>query len=591
MWKNKANNLGNQKTVLKNIFERNNQKLYLNLNYYLNRWLFIANSIKIEENGNIIVNYCKLKINNLLSQKHWNNLSLKLFYKNNIINIISKIKYFKGFYKIEKIIKENIIKFSLKKIIIINNRNIFQRKISFNIERIENKTKLFLLKKYLMIWNNKKNKKIQQDNRLNNMLNILQFYSIKDSISIFKNIFIIKKIINIYSKIEIIQKSKNIDNKMIIMCKKEYFINYLKRNYKYKILNNFCNFFDKLIKKNIYINMIRLFLFLKSNNLKNKKYSYKNIINQDEIEIKKTNLKFHCSKKNNNTSHEINYKKNIYLILISLFVKYINEIITNRKIYIFTFVKKISNSINFFNKYKNLLNKKLFSRKQYLIQYLKSVKFNKSKQIIFSNNLYLVLRKSIISKIVKILKYQGNFNIIINLLKITLNHKNIANNRYLLQIIKKWRFLGFIRAIYNKKMAIIYNDLHNGYINLVNNIIEDSPLTKSEIDKMSRLDIKKYLNNYEDPFIIKNNELKNENKINYLFPQLKKLNDDKKDIDNNNNIDYETNEFIFSNQKINVEDSMEKDISFMESKFIKDNVNYLYTSYEDNSDFDEKINK
>ena len=479
----------------------------------------------------------------------------------------------------------------MKKIIIINNRNIFQRKISFNIERIENKTKLFLLKKYLMIWNNKKNKKILQDNRLNNMLNILQFYSIKDSISIFNNIFIIKKIINIYSKIEIIQKSKNIDNKMIIILKKEYFINYLKRNYKYKILNNFCNFFDKLIKKNIYINMIRLFLFLKYNNLKNKKYSYKNIINQNEIEIKKTNLKFHCSKKNNSRSHEINYKKNIYLILISLFVKYINEIITNRKIYIFTFVKKISNSINFLNKYKNLLNKELFSRKQYLFQYLKSVKFNKSKQIIFSNNLYLVLRKSIISKIVKILKYQGNFNIIIKLLKITLNHKNIANNRYLLQIIKKWRFLGFIRAIYNKKMAIIYNDLHNGYINLVNNIIEDSPLTKSEIDKMSRLDIKKYLNNYEDPFIIKNNELKNENKINYLFPQLKKLNDDKKDIDNINNIDYETNEFIFSNQKINVEDSMEKDISFMESKFIKDNVNYLYKSYEDNSDIDEKINK
>ena len=31
---------------------------------------------------------------------------------------------------------------------------------------------------------------------------------------------------------------------------------------------------------------------------------------------------------------------------------------------------------------------------------------------------------------------------------------------------------------------------------------------------------------------------------------------------------------------------MEKDISFMESKFIKDNVNYLYTSYEGNSDIE-----
>ena len=30
---------------------------------------------------------------------------------------------------------------------------------------------------------------------------------------------------------------------------------------------------------------------------------------------------------------------------------------------------------------------------------------------------------------------------------------------------------------------------------------------------------------------------------------------------------------------------MEKDISLIETKFIKDNVNYLYKSYEDNSDY------
>ena len=587
LWKNKINNLEKQKIILKNIFERNNQKLFLILNYYLNRWLFIANSLKIEENGNIIVNYCKLKIKNILAQKYWNNLSLKLYYKYNINNIISKLKYFKGFYKIAKIIKERIVAISFKKIIIINNITKFSKKISINIERIENKTKLLLLKKYLILWKNKKNKKLEIDNKLKNMLYTLQFHSIKDSVSNFNNIFITKKIININSKIEIIKERKNIDNEIIIN-KKEYLVNYLKRNYKFKILNNFCNFFDKLIKKNKYINMIKLFIFLKSNiNIKNKEYSYKNIINQEKNAMQKTNLKFHFSKKLNNIKcNEINFKKNTYLILTSLLVKYINNIITNRKIYIFSIIKKISNSINFYTKYIFFINKEVKSRKQIFFQYLKNNKYNESKQVIFSNNLYLFMRKSIISKIVKILKYQGHFKIMTNLLTITLTHKNIAKSRYLLQIIKKWRFLAFIRVIFNKKMASIYNDLHNGYINLVNNIIEDSPLTKSEVDKMSRLDIKKYLNNYEDPFIIKNNELKNENKINYLFPKLKKLDEDQKEMEMENNIDYEANEFIFSNQKINEEESMEKDISFMESKFIKDNVNYLYTSYEGNSDIE-----
>jgi hypothetical protein len=42
------------------------------------------------------------------------------------------------------------------------------------------------------------------------------------------------------------------------------------------------------------------------------------------------------------------------------------------------------------------------------------------------------------------------------------------------------------------------------------------------------------------------------------------------------------------NRENNVGDSMEKSISFMEKKFIKDNVNYLYNSYESLSDFEGK---
>ena len=120
-------------------------------------------------------------------------------------------------------------------------------------------------------------------------------------------------------------------------------------------------------------------------------------------------------------------------------------------------------------------------------------------------------------------------------------------------------------------MSIIYNDLHSGYIDLVNNIVEENPLTKSQIDKMSRLDMKQYLNNFEDPLIIKNNEniIKKKNNI------LSIKNFDLEYIDDSINF----------NRKISLGDSMEKDISLIETKFIKDNVNYLYKSYEDNSDY------
>ncbi len=233
-------------------------------------------------------------------------------------------------------------------------------------------------------------------------------------------------------------------------------------------------------------------------------------------------------------------------------------------------MKETSIKINFYNEYKNVIKKEIISNKKDLIQYLKN-NFNNENKIIISNNIYSFLRKLIFKKIIKIIKQQGQLIKLSNLLNITLIHKDISKSRYLLKIIKKWRFLTFIKIIYNKKMSIIYNDLHSGYIDLVNNIVEENPLTKSQIDKMSRLDMKQYLNNFEDPLIIKNNEniIKKKNNI------LSIKNFDLEYID----------DFINFNQKIDFGDSMEKDISLIGTKFIKDNVNYLYKSYEDNSDY------
>ena len=236
-------------------------------------------------------------------------------------------------------------------------------------------------------------------------------------------------------------------------------------------------------------------------------------------------------------------------------------------------MKETSIKINFYNEYKNVIKKEIISNKKDLIQYLKNNFFNENK-IIISNNIYSFLRKLIFKKIIKIIKQEGQLIKLANLLKITLIHKDLSYSRYLLKIIKKWRFLTFIKIIHNKKMSIIYNDLHSGYIDLVNNIVEENPLTKSQIDKMSRLDMKQYLNNFEDPLIIKNNELNIENIIKKKNNILSIKNFDLEYID----------DFINFNQKIDFGDSMEKDISLIGTKFIKDNVNYLYKSYEDNLD-------
>ena len=566
IWKNNNKDSEKIKNLLENIIKRYSNICFFKKDYYLKRWLFISNKIKIKENGNIIINFCKNKIRYVTAKKKWNNFAKKLYNKKIIININKTFKYYKGFYAIEKVMKE----ICFKKLIKINNFYKFTNGIKTNIIRINSKANKLLLEKYLSIWYNKINKQIVQQIKINNIINILRFHSINKSISIFNNIFVNKKANNIISRIDIIIKK-------IIIHKKNYFIENLKAFYQFKILNNFIDLYNKLIKKNLLIIKVKFFFFLKKNNLNYKEYTYKNIISKEIINDKKTNIKFHYSTNKNNRTGIINHKNNIYLILISFLVRYITSIIINKKKDIFYILKKISNISYFCDKCKSKIDQKIIPSKKYLIQFLKN-KINNENRI-FSNNIYLFLRKLIIKKTVKTIKYQNKLIKLVDLLNITIIHKNISKSRYLLKIIKKWRFVTFIKIINSKKMAIIYNDLHSGYINLVNNILEENHITKSEIDKMSRLDMKQFLYNLEDPLIIKNNELKYENilKKQNKIPSIK-------DFEKENIIDNSIGDSSNLSQKINLGNNMIKDISFVEAKFIKDNVNYLYNSYEDNSE-------
>jgi hypothetical protein len=99
---------------------------------------------------------------------------------------------------------------------------------------------------------------------------------------------------------------------------------------------------------------------------------------------------------------------------------------------------------------------------------------------------------------------------------------------------------------------------------------------------MSRLDMKQYLYNYEDPLLIKNNNISNEERNKFAFPNLNKEYYGKNNKQDMSRYKYKIDESSELSQEIN-EENNEKDISFMEKKFIKDNVNYMYVSYDDSS--------
>ena len=86
----------------------------------------------------------------------------------------------------------------------------------------------------------------------------------------------------------------------------------------------------------------------------------------------------------------------------------------------------------------------------------------------------------------------------------------------------------FIKATATKKMGLMYKNLHSNYMEMANSILgEDGPIKKSDVDKLARLDIDKYLYNVKDPWVIKGGKICEEVKNKYIFPPIK-LDEEKK---------------------------------------------------------------
>lgn len=587
-WKNIINNSKLKVILLQKIFDRNYKKKTNLIRHYINRWLVISNSLKMKEYSSIIVEFCRKKLKISKAIKQWFNFSNKLKNKNtncDIINSVKNIRNFKVIDKMVKIIRKESIRISYKKIAKIKYVHIFINKIRYCLEKINHQKNDVLLHKYILKWKEIKIKMNLRDNVLKNMMAQLKLHSINNSAYNINNYFLIQKLIKFISINEIILKKKtSIEyNEEFIINKKKLLINNMNKLNTYKVLNNFCNYYDMLLKKKIFVYKIRLFLLLKNENENNKKeFEYTRNITDEKKIANKVHYKFHLFTKNNKRNNDNNYKKNAYLILMPSFIKYLINKLFLRKISAFDKIKQLSNSSEFCNKFKHFASKEIKSYKKDLVMHLKKdiiIEYKNRKKTDY-DNFYSFIKKLYILKITRTIKAQSHYKKLLYLINITKTHKRIAKSRWILKIIKKWRFVTFLKNIFSKKMTLMYNNLQVGYMDLLDKVInEDCPVSKSDVDRMSRLDMEQYLNNFEDPLLIKNNNISNEEKNKYY--------DEKNNKQDKYKNKYKIDESSELSQEINDENN-EKDISFMEKKFIKDNVNYMYISYDDSSSFCEE---
>ena len=91
----------------------------------------------------------------------------------------------------------------------------------------------------------------------------------------------------------------------------------------------------------------------------------------------------------------------------------------------------------------------------------------------FMKHLRIVFRKYLIYNFTNQLKPVSKILLLINFLKITLIHKEIADDKYITECLSRWRFLAHMKIITKKKLQNLYKNMQTSYQSVAQEIFGD----------------------------------------------------------------------------------------------------------------------
>ena len=513
------------------------------INYYFKRWIYITKSIDMTEKANIIQEFCKVRLKNRLGKNKWRKLYLLLKNKekkNNIKDILKILKYYIAMKKLNISIKKNTKQKTFNTLKKLKNTKKINNILIELIEILDTKYNNNLLKRYLLKWNNKIRSKNNKESALEYMMNILEKNLTKNSLNSLNNVFLLNKLLKDIQKVRALDflrklkkegKNNNLYKNLVfdlvetqddLLFKNRHpIIDKILRIYTYKILSNLFDYLEKFKVNKIRPNMEDFFGKLYKIKMETNEYNYVKEITIEKYSNILKGMNFHLKSNSKKKRDEKDNKTIIYQQLVPFLIKYLNKLFKYKKNDIFDIIKYNTNGDKFCKLYKLFSKKTEVLDKEDLIDNLKYniyMKYTKNKG---SNKLYYLIRRAIIRKIYNISKTTGNICKMLYLVKITITHSKIKNDRWLLGLIKRWRFITFVRKMALKKMELIYKDLHVTYLDMADNVLnEGSPLGPYGSRFLPDIKIDKYLFDFNDPLLLKGSDIYKDIKKQYVFKPL-----------------------------------------------------------------------
>ena len=502
IWRNKAMRYKGIMELLRIIF--NNYDDFKNnlLRYNLFRWSYKAKFItqKIEEK--IISEFCKDILKKKNAIRNWKKLADGLRNKNKdkeLEDIYNKLRNLIGIQRMKKPILHNAKKTGFDNL----KKNKFYKQFLSKIRPYFDKNDQFwkenLLKEYFDKWRDNARKLKEREDALKKMMDMLDKLETKNAVDTVTDASILKKFLHDYPLIRAIgflrklkalakQKGKN-DNlakdlieakKNLEPQKKNNLIKKLFKVYAYKVLNKLFDNLENIQRENAEP-LKKEFLDLLYNNLMKK--AERSYTDKKENETIPKNKQTSFRLKKPTLLKNDQKKKLIYVSLLPSLFKYINDKILRQKQDGFDAIKKKSDADKFCELYKRWTEKQELKPKKELVDKLKRIYHRVVSEGPLLLKLFKILRKESIRRILKnsrkIRKVMGMMYVT----RLLVMERDIAKERFLRQLIRRWRYIAFSKKLAMNKMKTIYKNLHMTYLEMANCLFGDDEHTEPSVIK------------------------------------------------------------------------------------------------------------
>ena len=492
IWRNKAMRSKLIMEILRSIFSTFDDFKNNLIRYNLYRWQYKARYLTQKKQARIISEFCKPIIKYQSVLKNWHKLADGLRNKDRdqeIEDALDNLRRILGFEKLKKPIVHN----ARKTVLDLLNKNSaikqFMKKIRPYFNKNDDYWRRKLLKEYFDKWRRNATKLSDKEYALLDMMDVLDKLRKKNAANKVADASLLKKFLHDYPLIRALgflrklkelarQRGKNdnlaqdlVDAKNNLEPqKKRNLIKKLFKVYAYKVLDKLFKTLAKKQNDNL-TPLKKEFLDKLFKNLKKKAERLYTDRKENETVPKNKKTSFRLKKPTKLKDDQ--KKKLIYVSLLPSLFKYINNKILKQKQDAFDAIKRESNANKFCDLYKRWTKKQHIEPKRELIDKLRRIYKNVTLEGPLKLKLFKLLRREAIRRM---LKKSRKVNKVLGMMYVTrllVMQRDLAKERFLRQLIRRWRFIAFSKKLALNKMKTIYKNLHMTYLEVASTLFGD----------------------------------------------------------------------------------------------------------------------